>query len=53
MPLYCYVVVVLTDTIEHADEVMANRLGADSHRLCDDDYGFEYQLSYDNSPEED
>ena len=37
---YRYVVVVTTDTKEHADQVMAERMD------FDEDYGFRYSLEY-------
>lgn len=39
MALYTYIVTIETDTPEHADEVIAERVG------YDDDYGFDYRIN--------
>lgn len=44
MPRFAFIVTVETDTADHADQVMAERL---SH---DEDYGFDYSLPYHRAP---
>ena len=44
MPRFEYLVVVETDTKEHADEVMTERIG------YDEDLGFKYTITSDESP---
>ena len=46
MAYYNYLVTVQTDTQEHADQVMAERI------YHDEDYGFEYRMAFGRHHEE-